>query len=90
MHGMEKKNRSFPPLTTIYPSIHPSSIGRSVGRSVSEIDILLGGVKNTEVVNNLHSSPSVPPSVGLKEGPEMGYCPGQFECPTSEMRVILV
>ena len=36
---------------TIHPSIH---------LSVREIDILLGGVKNTEVVNNLHSSPSVP------------------------------
>ena len=31
---------------------HPS-IYRSVRRAVSEIDILLGGVKNTEVVNNL-------------------------------------
>lgn len=30
----------------------------SIRRAVSEIDILLGGVKNTEVVNNL-LSPSV-------------------------------
>ena len=33
---------------------HPS-IYRSVRRAVSEIDILLGGVKNTEVVNNLRT-----------------------------------
>ena len=46
-------------------------------------------MKNTEVVNNLHSSPSVPPSVGLREGTEVGYSTDQFEFPASEIQMIL-